>query len=872
MTIRRHHRWTRTALLGALLFLLCTASVRPPAWAWMPGQSLDIPFPRLGMWWPDPWEQSLAAIARYDYVLLADDQEDFIAPIKALHPGIILLNSTNACELSYDWPDDPDYSEIQKMPPQWFLTQVGSTLTRAVDATTTTFHVADVSVTDGNATYALFVRGDTALIDGESVVVKKVNKAARTLTVRRGFVRPASAHPAGTRIAAHITFWPGTWLMNLSMMSPVAVADPAVGPERWADYNARRAARLLSNPDWDGLLIDRADPDQSWLVGGSTARTIDPDQSNTLLSDYSAFDASWNAGLRRYESRLRRAVGDQKILFVNWGMQNYDLLNGNNYEGFPLDNGASYRADWHRTVFGPAGNIGGYLEWLAQAGQPNLTTVETYEDDSSPPPDDIRYHNPCDRPGFKPNYRKMRFGLATALLGDGFFSYEINTNGHGSLCLMWFDEYDNAGRQRGYLGQPLGPAYRVAGIDLGPNLLAGGDFETQADLDSWELWTEDGYAAILDRSSQSPPSGASAARIEITRAAGTDWKISLAFQPVALAAKKDYTLSFQARADRDRAISVWAQQGSAPWKSYFSVEDIAIGTAWKRYKLSVVSSSNDKRAQFIFGLGQAEGAVFIDDVRLQAGNREVWRRDFTGGTALVNATAGERRVNLGTVFRKILGTQAPKVNDGALVSQVVLPPRDGLILLRADNSSPKVDPDRGTIGTRFRLTGQGVGKKARVYVEYRDPKKGKRKRRYAKVLRGNTGIIEARWKKVPPPGTYDLFVQPKGRNAAPIAMGTFRIMAPAIDGVSPLGGAAGERVTLPGFFFTSRKPKVYLQNLDATRKKRCRVRTSGMDPVTGRSTLTFKVPNLKPGPYRLILKTKTGEATAAFELHLSHRK
>jgi len=454
----------------------------------------------------------------------------------------------------------------------------------------------------------------------------------------------------------------------------------------------------------------------------------------------------------------------------------------------------------------------------------------------------------------------------TALLGDGFFSYEINTNGHGSLCLMWFDEYDNAGWERGYLGQPLGPAHRVAGIDLGPNQLAGGDFETQSDLDSWELWTEDGYAATLGRSSESPPSGSSAAQIDVIRAEGADWKVSFAFQPVVLAARKDYTLSFWARADRDRAISLWAQQGSAPWKTYFSVEDVSIGTTWNRYELSVVSSATDRRAQFIFGLGQAEGTVFIDDARLQAGSREVWRRDFSGGTALVNATARERRVELGATFRKILGSQVPKVNDGALVTQVTLPPRDGLILLRADISSPKVDPHRGTIGTRFRLTGPGFGKKARVYVAYLDPKKGKRKRRYAGVLRGNTGIIEARWKKVPPPGTYDLFVQPRGRKAAPIAMGTFRIMAPAIDGTTPLGGAAGETVTLRGRFFTSQKPKVYLQNPNTSKQKRCRVRASAMDLVTGRSTLTFKVPSLEPGAYRLVLKTKTGEAMAAFAI------
>jgi hypothetical protein len=866
--IMKHHCRLAPAVLFCVYFmslLLCCGSFS--AFAWTPGKQLTISYPRLGMWWPDPWEQSLDDIARYDYVLLSDEQEDFIAPLKARNPDILQLNSTNACELSYDWPDSTDYAEILKIPPEWFLTQVGSTLTQAVDATATTFHVASITVTDGTTSYPLFVSGDTALIDGESVVVEAVNKAAKTLTVQRGFVRPASSHPAGTRIAAHITFWPGSWLLNLSMMSPVGIADPAKAPERWADYNARRAAQLLSNPEWDGILVDRADPNQSWLIGGSTARTIDPDQSNTLITDYSAFDASWNEGLRHYESRLRQMAGDGKIILVNWGMDNYDLLNGNNYEGFPQPDGSSYNADWHNTVFGPVSNIGDYLNWLDQARQPNLTTVETYEDDSSPPPDDIGYDNPCAKPGFKPNYRKMRFGLTTALLGNGFYSYEINTNGHGSLCLMWFDEYDNAGKERGYLGQPLGPAYRVAGIELGPNLLSGGDFETQADLDTWGLWADSGYAATLSRDTGDVPSGASAARIDVIETGGTDWKVSLSYEPITLAAKKNYTISFWARADRERPISVWAQQGSAPWETYFSVDEIMLDTTWKRHEISVASSATDRRAQFIFGLGQAEGTVFIDDAQLQAGSREVWRRDYSGGIALVNATVETRHVDLGATFRKIAGTQAPKINDGSLVTRVTLPPHDGLILLRADIPPSTVDPDQGTIGTKFKLTGSGFGKKPRVYAEYLHPRNGKIKRKYAKVLKKSAYTIEALWKKVLAPGTYDLFVLPKGRGASPIAMGSFSIMAPVIDGGISLSGVAGETVTITGWFFTTQKPRVYLENPNSSRRKRCNVRASNMDPASGQSSLKFKVPKLNPGTYNFILKTKIDEASTTFTIN-----
>ena len=36
------------------------------------GQPLTISFPRLGMWWPDPWEQPITDIARYDWVILGD--------------------------------------------------------------------------------------------------------------------------------------------------------------------------------------------------------------------------------------------------------------------------------------------------------------------------------------------------------------------------------------------------------------------------------------------------------------------------------------------------------------------------------------------------------------------------------------------------------------------------------------------------------------------------------------------------------------------------------------------------------------------------------------------------------------------------------
>ncbi len=645
-----------------------------------PGQPFTMAFPRLGMWWPDPENQSLDDIARYDWITLFDYQAEYVDPIKQHNPDILILDSTNACELGY--PDDP---ELREMPAEWFLTQVGSTLTQDVNETETIFHVAAVTVTDGTATYDLFVRDDAAVIEGESVKILGVNKAAKTLAVQRGYYRPASSHAAGTRIAAHISFWPGTWVMNLSTLSPTAVISTSTEPERWGDYNARAGIDLLSDPRWDGLLIDRSDPDQSWLVPGY-ARTIDPDQSNTLLSDYSAFDAAWNEGLRQYETKIRSGVGDDRLIFANWGMTNYDLLNGSNFEGFPSDDLYGW-SPWKNTMFGPNNpHRGTYFEWMAQARQPNMTMIETYEIDE--------YHedNPCDEPDFVPNYRKMRLGLGSALLNDGFFSYEIGTNGHGSLCLLWFDEYDNAGAGRGYLGQPLGPAARMDWLPLGDNLIQGGDFETQTDMDHWDLWADvdEGYEASMTQDASTSATDAASVRIDITQTQGTDWQVSFQTEPVEVISGTEYTLSFWARADHDRPIGVWVQQNQDPWDDYLTYDEVSLTGEWRHFELTSLSAGSDSQAVLIFGLGQALGQVWLDDVQLRPGSREVWRRDYEGGTVLVNGTNEAKTIPLERTYRKMAGNQDPAHNDGSLTAEVTLAASDAIILLRADIYLPMI--------------------------------------------------------------------------------------------------------------------------------------------------------------------------------------
>jgi hypothetical protein len=74
----------------------------------------------------------------------------------------------------------------------------------------------------------------------------------------------------------------------------------------------------------------------------------------------------------------------------------------------------------------------------------------------------------------------------------------------------------------------------------------------------------------------------------------------------------------------------------------------------------------------------------FDDYHAGAGrlNGGVFRRDFAKGIALVNPGDRPILVRLGGTFRHIKGTIDPATNDGSVATEVTVPARDGLILLR----------------------------------------------------------------------------------------------------------------------------------------------------------------------------------------------
>ena len=384
-------------------------------------------FPRLAAWWPDCGRQPIAQLAKRDWIALQNADADHIAELRAANPSIIVLGTTSGRELNYVLGDynNSRNVELRSASTDWILTQVGSRLTSDITASTTSIPVADVTK---------FAVGEMVLVDHELLHVDAIGTASLTVSARPT-VNPAAAHAVGARIAAVVSAWPGAITFDVS--TNCAKADVGHGLETWNDWNARRGRAIIESADWDGLFVDCLESSPSWMVGGGDVRSIDPLRTNTPVTDgYAAFNAAWSSGAVAYGNELRAAVGS-KILIGNGNMRNFNL-NGNVFEDFPRADLAP--STWNLVFTGPwSFPHASYAEWCANTPAVNLTLIQTY--------------------GTATDYKLMRFGLTSALMNDGYF--EMSGTSHAASGLYWFDEYDNAGAGRGYLGRPTGSAVQV---------------------------------------------------------------------------------------------------------------------------------------------------------------------------------------------------------------------------------------------------------------------------------------------------------------------------------------------------------------------------------------------------------------------------
>lgn len=426
---------------------------------------------------------------------------------------------------------------------------------------------------------------------------------------------------------------------------------------------------VIASGLWDGIFIDV----YCHTLGWTQTPTVQIDFVRAGYPSLAAFEAAWSAGSDTLANRLRRLAGGGPVLcgncaqgahtqvFQGWMRENFPFQGGGDWYRNMLDDPHGYFAD-ERDYRSPQHN------WIFSAMGGGVTSP--YSGD---------------------NTRRVRFGLGSAALAGGYATFgpsdRVATT--APYHSYWYDEYavdrmtgasSPSIQHTGWLGAPLGPAYQMIWAGTNPDAVTNPGFETSATA-GWDFVTAGGAAATRAQQVGGAPAGAAALHVNITAGGPQDYSVSLSSQgSIPVAAGQDHAVTFWARAVPARDVPVIA---SRPGGGSVASRTLTIGPEWQQHQIILTpSQSVQSSLQFYLSRGGA-GDIWFDDVHFQRGATNLYRRDFQHGSVLVNPAAQSLQVPLGRDFRRILGSRAPLINDGALVQSVSVPSQDALFLLEA---------------------------------------------------------------------------------------------------------------------------------------------------------------------------------------------
>lgn len=212
----------------------------------------------------------------------------------------------------------------------------------------------------------------------------------------------------------YANFWPNNWFINASSLAP------KTNSQNWADYLPELIYnKYLKDNVWDGVFYDNVWYGLSWLK-----QPIDINGDGTAESDQ-VIDEAWRSGLSQIITKTRN-LAPTKMIFANANTNYYNnLLNGRMQENFPAQN----EGGWTGSM---TNYIGSNFAYTPKGFIINATTNNTGENN---------------------DYQNFRFNMTSALMGDGYFSFDYGDLGHDKL--WWYDEYNY------FLGQPKSEAKNV---------------------------------------------------------------------------------------------------------------------------------------------------------------------------------------------------------------------------------------------------------------------------------------------------------------------------------------------------------------------------------------------------------------------------
>lgn len=196
------------------------------------------------------------------------------------------------------------------------------------------------------------------------------------------------------------SFWPGSLLVDVTDLG-----IPGMHGQRWNDVLPLFIRdEILSTGLWDGVFLDNTFDGISYFVSEPLDLNRDGNIDEKIKNDN-----AWKEGMTKMLRRMHELM-PHAIIMGNGGFSYASELDGVMFEKFPS---TKWSTDWKR-----------YIEASTKTRQPTFTAINVNMSN---------VHRP-------ESYQAMRFGLASAIMGDGYYSFDQGDQNHH--VLWWYDEYD----------------------------------------------------------------------------------------------------------------------------------------------------------------------------------------------------------------------------------------------------------------------------------------------------------------------------------------------------------------------------------------------------------------------------------------------
>lgn len=210
-----------------------------------------------------------------------------------------------------------------------------------------------------------------------------------------------------------VSWWPSNPMINITNDAP------SRNGEKWSQVLATFVKNeLIDKGYWDGVFYDNIWENLTFM----SDLNIDTDR-NGKKESISDLNRKWQLGMEMILSKTRQYLGPNKYIFGNGGEFYVSYLNGVLYETFP-QKGWATTLDKYRYV-----NDNGR--------SPSAGIINTNVNNS----------------GNQSDFQKMRFGFASTMLDDGYYSFDNGDGSHHET--WWYDEYEVS------LGESAGEAFNV---------------------------------------------------------------------------------------------------------------------------------------------------------------------------------------------------------------------------------------------------------------------------------------------------------------------------------------------------------------------------------------------------------------------------